>query len=142
MSKIIFIILLFFKNITNQPFGGDESLQTIREICKIADIDYGKIQKANSVQEYLDKIQYNLEEEKNNSMDYDLNKLFTEDDLTKERNPSEKYLFKITEKYIFNKGVLILSLFWIGLIISLILGKCFFSQITSSTNLFAKKTFT
>ena len=139
MIKIIFIIFLFLENITNQPLGGDESLQTIRKICKIADIDYGKIQKANSVQEYLDKIQYNLEEEKNNSMDYDLNKLFTEDDLTKERNPSEKYLFKITEKYIFNKGVLILSLFWIGLIISLILGKCFFSQITSSTNLFAKK---
>ena len=139
MIKIIFIIILLLQNVTNQPFGGDESLPTIRKICKIAHINYQKIQKANSVQEYLDKIEYNLEEEKNNTVDYNLNNIFTEGDLTKERNPSEKYLFKITDKYIFNKGVLILSLFWIFLIISLILGKCFFSQITSSTNLFAKK---
>ena len=126
MFKLIFIFFLITQNVINQPFGGDESLQTIREICKTAKIDYQKVQTANSIQEYLNKIDYNLEEEKNSSVDYDLDKLFTEDDLTKVTNPSEKYLFKITDKYIFNKGVLILSLFWIGLIISLILGKCFF----------------
>ena len=139
MNKIILIILLLTKTIINQPFGGDESLPTIREICKIANINYKKIQRANSVQEFLDKIDYNLEEEKNSTTDSYLNKIFTEDDLTKVTNPSEKYLFKITDKYIFNKGVLILSLFWIILIISLILGKCFFSQKTSTGNLFAKK---
>ena len=139
MFKLIFILFLITQNVINQPFGGDESLQTIREICKEAKIDYQQVQTANSIQEYLDKIDYDLEEEKNSTVDYDLEKLFTEDDLTKETNPSEKYLFKITDKYIFNKGVLILSLFWIGLIISLILGKCFFAQITSSNNLFGKK---
>jgi hypothetical protein len=140
MNKIIFIILLLLtKNIINQPFGGDESLPTIREICKIAKINYKNVQKANSVQEFLDKIDYNLEEEKNYTRESYLDKIFTEDDLTKVSNPSEKYLFKITEKYIFNKGVLILSLFWIGLIISLILGKCFFSEKTSEGTLFAQK---
>ena len=140
MIKIIFFIFLILQNVTSQPFGGDESLKTIKEICKEANINYDKAQTANSIQEYLQKLGYNLEEQKNSTFDYDLDKLFTEDDLTKEINPSEKYLFKISEKYIFNKGVLILNLFWIFLIISLILGKCFFSQITtSSTNLFAKK---
>ena len=139
MFKIIFILFLIIQNVINQPFGGDESLQTIKEICNTAQINYQQTQTANTVQEYLDKIEYNLEEEKNSSIDYDLDKLFTEDDLTKVSNPSEKYLFKMTDKYIFNKGVLILSIFWIGLIISLILGKCFFSQIISSTSLFGKK---
>ena len=139
MNKIILIIFILTEHIINQPFGGDESLPTIREICKKADINYKKLKTANSVQEFLKDMDYDLEEEKNTSIDSYLDKLFTEDDLTKETNPSEKYLFKITDKYIFNKGVLILSLFWIGLIISLILGKCFFSQKTSDGNLFAKK---
>ena len=60
MNKIIFIILLLTQNIINQPFGGDESLPTIREICKIAKINYKNVQRANSVQDYLDKIDYNL----------------------------------------------------------------------------------
>ena len=139
MNKNYFLLFLFLHNVINQPFGGDESLPTIREICKAADINYNKIPKADSVKEFLDKINFNLELEKNKAIDSDLYKLFTEDDLTKESNPSEKYLFKITDKYIFNKGVLILSIFWIGLIISLILGKCLFSQKTTSRNLFAKK---
>ena len=139
MNKIIFLLILLFENILNQPFGGDESLPTIREICKIGNINYKKVQKENSVKEFLQKINYNLEEEKNNTIDSYLDKLITEDDLTKESNPSEKYLFKLTDKYIFNKGVLILSIFWIGLIISLILGTCFFSPTTTSRNLFAKK---
>ena len=139
MNKIIFIIFILVKNIINQSFGGDESLPTIREICAMADINYKKLKTANSVEEFLKEMDYDLEQEKNNTLDSYLDKLFTEDDLTKESNPSEKYLFKITDKYIFNQGVLILSLFWIGLIISLILGKCFFSQKTSARNLFAKK---
>ena len=139
MNKIIFIIFILVKNIINQSFGGDESLPTIREICTMADINYKKLKTANSVEEFLKEMDYDLEQEKNNTLDSYLDKLFTEDDLTKESNPSEKYLFKITDKYIFNQGVLILSLFWIGLIISLILGKCFFSQKTSARNLFAKK---
>ena len=139
MNKIIFLLILLFENILSQPFGGDESLPTIKEICKIGNINYNKVQKANSVKEFLQKINYNLEEEKNSTIDSYLDKLITEDDLTKESNPSEKYLFKLTDKYIFNKGVLILSIFWIGLIISLILGTCFFSPTTTSRNLFAKK---
>ncbi len=139
MNKIIFILFILFENSINQPFGGDESLPTIREICKIGNINYNRLQKANSVIEFLEKINYNLEKEKNNTRETYLDKLFTEDDLTKVTNPSEKYLFKITDIYIFNKGVLILSIFWLGLIISLILGKCFFSQRTTSANLFSKK---
>ena len=127
MKIIIFFLFLLTEKVINQPFGGDESLPTIRQICKSANINYKRVETANSVQEYLNKLDYDLEEERNNSVDAYLENLFTEGDLTKETNPSEKYLFKITEKYIFNKGVLFLSLFWIGLIISLILGKCCFS---------------
>ena len=138
MKKII-IIFLIIENIINQPFGGDESLPTIRKICKSANINYKRVQTADSVQEFLDKIDYNLEEERNKSTNSFLEKLFTQDDLTRETNPSEKYLFKLTDKYIFNKGVLSLSIFWIGLIISLILGKCFFSEGSPTKKLFAKK---
>ena len=139
MKIIIFFLFLLTEKVINQPFGGDESLPTIRQICKSANINYKRVETANSVQEYLNKLDYDLEEERNNSVDAYLENLFTEGDLTKETNPSEKYLFKITEKYIFNKGVLFLSLFWIGLIISLILGKCCFSEKTSAKKLFAKK---
>ena len=140
MYKIIFLILILFpENVFNQHFGGDEGLQKIRKICNSAKIDYKRSPKADSLNDYLQKINYDLNEERNNTIDSKLYKLFTEDDLTLEVNPSEKYLFNITDKYIFNKGVLILSIFWIGLIISFILGKCIFSEKTSQSNLFAKK---
>ena len=139
MNKIVFLLILLLETVSNQPFGGDESLPTIKEICKIGNINYNITPKANSVKEFLQNINYKLEEEKNKTIDSYFNKLIIEDDLTKESNPSEKYLFKLTNKYIFNKGVLTISIFWIGLIISLILGTCFFSKSTSSRNLFAKK---
>ena len=140
MHKIIFLIFfLLLENIINQNFGGDEGLQKIRKICKSAKINYKKFPKANSLDDYLKYLNYDIKEEKNTTIDSNLYKLFTEDDLTLEVNPSEKYLFNITDKYIFNKGVLILSIFWIGLIISFILGKCFFSEKNSQSNLFAKK---
>lgn len=139
MNKIFFLIFILIENAFNQPFGGDESLPTIREICKIGDINYQKFSKVDSVQEFLKIIDYDLEEEKNNTSDSYIDSLLVEGDLTKESNPSEKNLFKITDKYIFNKGVLILSIFWLFLIISLILGKCFFSQKKSPTSLFSKE---
>ena len=140
MHKIIFIIFfLLTENVINQHFGGDEGLQKIRKICKSAKINYQTSPKAESLDKYLKHLNYDINEEKNNTLDSNLYQLFTEDDLTLEANPSEKYLFNITDKYIFNKGVLILSIFWIGLIISFILGKCFFSEKNSQSNLFAKK---
>ena len=140
MHKIIFIILfLLTENVFSQHFGGDEGLKKILKICNSASIDYQRTPKTNSLNEYLKMIDYDINEEKNNTLDSNLYKLFTGDDLTLELNPSEKYLFNITDKYIFNKGVLILSIFWIGLIISFILGKCFFSEKNSQSNLFAKK---
>jgi len=141
MHKIILFIILFFlsENVFNQHFGGDEGLKKIKKICSSAKIDYKRASNANSVKDYLQKISYNMNEERNNTIDSNLYKLFIGDDLTLEINPSEKYLFNITDRYIFNKGVLILSIFWIGLIISFILGRCFFSEKNSQSNLFAKK---
>ena len=140
MHKLIFIILFFLsENVFNQHFGGDEGLDKIRKICNSAKMDYKRTPKENSLIDYLQKLNYNLNEERNATIDSNLYKLFIEDDLTLEMNPSEKYLFNITDKYIFNKGVLILSIFWIGLIISFILGKCFFSEKNYQSNLFAKK---
>ena len=126
MHIIFLIFFLLSQNVINQNFGGDEGLQKIRQICNSAKINYKNSPTANSLKEYLEKINYDINEEKNTTIDSNLYKLFTGDDLTLEANPSEKYLFNIAEKYIFNKGVLILSIFWIGLIISFILGKCFF----------------
>ena len=140
MNKILFIFLFFLlENVFSQHFGGDEGLKKILKICKSARIDYQRTPKTNSLDDFLKLIDYDINEEKNNTLDSNLYKLFTGDDLTLELNPSEKYLFNITEKYIFNKGVLILSIFWNGLIISFILGKCFFSEKNSQSNLFAKK---
>ena len=140
MNKILFIFLfLLLENVFSQHFGGDEGLKKILKICKSARIDYQRTPKTNSLDDFLKLIDYDINEEKNNTLDSNLYKLFTGDDLTLELNPSEKYLFNITEKYIFNKGVLILSIFWNGLIISFILGKCFFSEKNSQSNLFAKK---
>jgi len=137
---IIFIILfLLSQNVNNQNFGGDEGLQKIKQICTMAKIDYKNTAKANSLNDFLHKLSYDINEEKNNTIYSTLYKLYTEDDLTLEANPSEKYLFNIADKYIFNKGVLILSIFWICLIISFILGKCFFSEKNSQSNLFSKK---
>ena len=140
MNKILFIFLfLLLENVFSQHFGGDEGLKKILKICNSARIDYQRTPKTNSLDDFLKLIDYDINEEKNNTLDSNLYKLFTGDDLTLELNPSEKYLFNITEKYIFNKGVLILSIFWNGLIISFILGKCFFSEKNSQSNLFAKK---
>ena len=83
----------------------------------MAKIDYKNTAKANSLNDILHKLSYDINEEKNNTIYSTLYKLYTEDDLTLEANPSEKYLFNIADKYIFNKGVLILSIFWICLII-------------------------
>ena len=139
MHIIFLIFFLLSENVINQNFGGDEGLQKIRQICNSAKINYKKSPKANSLKDYLKNINYDINEERNTTIDSNLYKLFTEDDLTLEANPSEKYLFNIAEKYIFNKGVLILSIFWIGLIISFILGKCFFSEKNSQSFLFSKK---
>ena len=137
---IIFIIFsLLFQYINNQNFGGDEGLQKIKQICTSAQINYKKTPKAQSLNDFLSKLSYNIKEERNNTIYSTLYKLYTGDDLTLEANPSEKYLFNIADKYIFNKGVLILSIFWICLIISFILGKWFFSEPNSQSNLFAKK---
>lgn len=139
MNKKFFLIFILLENAFNQPFGGDESLPTIREICKVGDINYQQFQKIDSVENFLKTIDYDLKKEKNKTSDSYLETLLVEGDLTKETNPSEKNLFKMTDKYIFNKGVLILSIFWLCLIISLILGKCFFSQRKSPTSLFSKQ---
>ncbi len=139
MYKIILIIFLFSENVFNLPFGGDDGLQTIKKICYSGKINYENVPTSNSLKDYLKSISYNINEEKNSTIVSDLYKFFTEDDLTLESNPSEKYLFNVTEKYIFNKGVLILSIFWIGLIISFILGKAFFSEKSTQSNLFARQ---
>ena len=139
MHIIFIIFLLLFQYINNQNFGGDEGLQKIKQICTSAQINYKKTPKAQSLNDFLSKLSYNIKEERNNTIYSTLYKLYTGDDLTLEANPSEKYLFNIADKYIFNKGVLILSIFWICLIISFILGKWFFSEPNSQSNLFAKK---
>ena len=139
MHIIFIIFLLLFQYINNQNFGGDEGLQKIKQICASAQINYKKTPKAQSLNDFLSKLSYNIKEERNNTIYSTLYKLYTGDDLTLEANPSEKYLFNIADKYIFNKGVLILSIFWICLIISFILGKWFFSEPNSQSNLFAKK---
>ena len=140
MHKIILLIFLLSENVLNAPFGADEGLQTIKKICHSSKINYQKTFTEKSLKEYLNNLDYNINEEKNSPIVSNLYKFFTEDDLTLESNPSEKYLFNVTEKYIFNKGVLILSMFWIGLIISFILGKCIFSENNIFlANLFAKK---
>ena len=123
---IILIFLLLSQNVINQNFGVDDGIQKIRQICRSANINYKRTPTANSLNDYLKRLKYDINEEKNNTLDSNLYKLITDDDLSLEANPSEKYLFNITDKYIFNKGVLIFSIFWIGLIISFILGKCIF----------------
>ena len=139
MYKKLLIIFLLTKNIFNIPFGSDDGLQTIKRICHSSKINYQKKYTENSLKEYLNHLSYDMNEEKKTPIVSNLYKFFTEDDLTLEINPSEKYLFNVTEKYIFNKGVLILSIFWIGLIISFILGICFFSEKNTKSILFAKK---
>ena len=137
---IIFIIfLLSSQNVNNQNFGSDEGLHKIKQICRNAKINYKNTPKAQSLNDFLHKLSYDIKEEKNNTVYSTLYKLYTGDDLTLEKNPSEKYLFNIADKYIFNKGVLILCIFWICLIISFILGKWFFSEPNPRSNLFAKK---
>ena len=139
MQKIFIIFLLLLQYINNQNFGGDEGLQKIKQICRNAKINYKNTPKAQSLNDFLHQLSYDIKEEKNNTVYSTLYKLYTEDDLTLEKNPSEKYLFNIADKYIFNKGVLILSIFWICLIISFILEKWFFSEPNLRSNLFAKK---
>ena len=139
MNIIFIIFLLLSQNVNNQNFGSDEGLQKIKQICRGAKINYKNTPKAQSLNDFLHKLSYDIKEEKNNTVYSTLYKLYTEDDLTLEKNPSEKYLFNIADKYIFNKGVLILSIFWICLIISFILGKWFFSEPNPRSNLFAKK---
>ena len=136
---IILIFLLLSQNVINQNFGVDDGIQKIRQICRSANINYKKTPTANSLNDYLKKLNYDINEEKNNTLDSNLYKLITDDDLSLEANPSEKYLFNITDKYIFNKGVLIFSIFWIGLIISFILGKCIFYKKNAYSYLVSKK---
>ena len=132
-----FIILTLIHSIINQ--GSVENLQILKDICQKSNIKYKKFKSASSINEYLNNINYNLEEEKNRTIDSELYKLLSQDDLTKEPNPSEKYLFAITNKYIFNKGVLIICLLWNIFVFSLILGKCFCLVHMSASKLFAKK---
>ena len=128
--EIIKLLLFLSLSVTtsaqqvNSVFYPDPSYAVFKEICYNTDKNYALsylpvyTKSANS---FLKFIQYDFSQEKNSSTSY-LYKIFAKNDLTLEINPSEKYVFTVSKKYIFNKGVLIICFLWVAIGICYISG--------------------
>lgn len=121
---ILTLIIITTPQDENTIFNPDPTYAVVKDICLNSDKDYVlsySEENIKSVNNFLNFIRYDLSQEKSNSTSY-LYKIFARNDLTLEMNPSEKYVFTVSKKYIFNKGVLIICFLWVTLGIAYISG--------------------
>ena len=117
-------IITIFAQPPNTVFYQDPSYSVFKEICYNTDKSYALNYEpiyTKTVNDFLKFIQYDFSQEKSHSTSY-LYKIFARNDLTLETNPSEKYIFTISRKYIFNKGVLVICFLWVAIGICYISG--------------------